>query len=538
MPTPFRLLLIVLFATLTQLLGCASSSKAPVTLDPIALPIINSFRDIGALVPSTANLKKMESDERIFPGELLAISGAHIADCQIEVDGIPTEIEKVLAKEILVRVPLGLNPLKKHTLTITNDFGSASLEFFSQHYIIASDTDDNRLHFMRTHAEEKGHIEMDTAYKMELDHKRVMLTLLSPSGGFLYSFGTEEKQSSKQSVSGNLFQVSLKLIHLAAQGEPKELKELSLKLHSQPVAVTMADENHLLLIGSRDVAILDVSDELTPKLVHRFDLTPALEEPHYIDAIALNGGRHLVALESLSNQLVVYDLADIRQPELINRVAIYPGLELPVTVDLEADPNSPNQFWVLAGSNLRSLASNLLTETQKLLTEKEKELGKVPEQLVQFTLENQQLQAKDTIPLPENFVPFFARFGSNEQLYVTGVNGNFIDFETMEFDLSLFKKLMGGLFNTVQFGRVLQITPATQEVTNHAQGLGLYYHLDYLEEFGPIFSLYKMGGTIWAPYVKVKWGVGVKSRGTFGIRDGHYKVIFPPYSVGHISVQH
>ncbi|GAA5216531.1 hypothetical protein GCM10025776_17530 [Corallincola platygyrae] len=478
-----------------------------------------------------------KSDQLIYPGEFVAIKGDRLSDAEVTIDGVPIPTFYHEQKSLLLRLPTGLNPVREHKLTVSNNFGSDSINFYSRHFIAATDTDNNQLHFMRTAPEEKGYIEMETAYDMTLDQKRALVSQISPSGGFLYSFGVESKKVNSSSITGFSYQVSMNLIHLAAYKKPELHSEFHVDLHSQPVAVTMSENNQIILLGAKDAAIIDISEEIKPRQVVRFNLAEATQKYHYMDVITLQQGQLLAVLETYGNKIIIYDISEASNPKQKSSYEVYPNVDLPIAVDLEIDPNNPDRFWVLSGPNLRALASNALTEVQRLFAEPTEGTVELPRELTQLSLTDTGVIESDKVRLPESFVPFYAKFGPNDTLFVTGLNGDLINSDNLELDLSLLKKLLTNVFSATQFGQVLEVKPDSKKVKAHAKGLGLYYHLEYMPELGPVFSLYKLGGTVFAPYVNVKWGVGVKSRGTFAIRKAHYKSIFPPYAVGYVSVQ-
>ncbi|MCE9687663.1 hypothetical protein LZP73_15855 [Shewanella sp. AS16] len=537
----------ILFSTLLvcSIAGCASKGKQPKAMPPapsFGPPKIIQMRDIGAIAPTGNSVADMASDGNIYPGEWLAIEGKFIAESQFQIDGQTLVPARLTAKAMLVRVPAGLSPVKLHKLVLTNAHGTATREFHTRHYIAATDTDENRLHFLRTDPATKGYIEMDSAYEMELTQKRALLSQISPSHGFLYSFGiiSREKVSREKAATetGMAYKVSLQTIHLAAAGMPAVIDETEIALSSQPTSVSMDDKGRLVLLGARDLVFIDVSEETHPKIMAKLALPATSGKELYMDALFLNQGKHLALMETTQNRLLIYDIADLARPALVAQQRVYPKADMPLLVDILADPAQSNRFWVLAGANLRILDEQLQDLYSRVMDGSQAdEAHEVSEQLIAFEFKDGALIPGKTIDLPENFVPFFGISGPDKRLYVSGFNGEFLDFKTLTLDMGLVKNMFLSLVNTVQFGRILAIDPKSGQIQNQAQGLGLYYHLDYMPDLGPVYALYKLSGKMFAPFVKVKWGIGVSSRGTFSIRDGSANSIFPPYSVGYISLQ-
>lgn len=536
----FRTSLFFSCSALFALIGLLSAFQSTAVPPPAPVPQppkIALVKDISALTPVDAVGNAVTSDGLIYPGEHLLIEGQWLTGAAITIDNIPLAALTHSDTLIRVQVPRGLSPISEHQLRLTTPLGQASYVFDSSHYIAAADTDDNRIHLLRTDRKQKGYIDKHSVKGATIDHQRVLLTQLSPSAALLYSFGIDDKVPLKTPSGRFDYQISMQITDLTAPETPQVYNTVQLSLHSQPVAVSMLDTETLMLVGAKDIALVSVTDEAAPSQVTRFDLLNFSDDYHYIDAIAISAGNTLVALETYHNQLVHYDLSERTHPVLISQTPLYPELSLPVSVDLEADAEHPERFWVLAGGNLRTLRAGVTEQFQSMFVEGE-ESADIPYQLRQFAqLENQLVEQKQ-IELPHQFVPFYAHHRAGQPIYVSGINGEFVDFETLDLDLDLLKKLVGGLFGTLQFGRILAVDPNAQTVSDYAKGLGLYYHLDSMPGTGPVFPLYKLSGSMFAPFVKVSWGIGVKSRGTFALRNGHYKSIFPPYSVGHITVQY
>ncbi|QSX29708.1 hypothetical protein JYB88_16185 [Shewanella cyperi] len=527
----------LLALALILLPGCNSTPRQVKPAVQSQQPQIVRVRDIGSQLPTaTAKLSKLTSDGLIYPGELLAIEGNIPADAQIQIDGqVVTKLQQ-LDKAVLIRVPAELAAGQAHRLSVSNAQGMAQWEFFSRHYIIATDTDANRLQFMRTDPKAKGLIEMDSAYDMTLDLKRAMFTQVSPSHAYLYAFGIDGRERAANDT-GKQYHVLLQIIDLTAPGQPALLTEIPLELQSQPTAVARNGQQ-MILLGAKDLAILDVSDELAPKVISRMSLPGDRGNEMYLDVLFLQDGRRAAVLEAINNQVLLLDTENPQQPRELSRLQLFKDAKVPLLVDLERDPRDPNRFWALAGANLRVVSTKAKDLYHSLFGDDDTVASEaIPEMLQLLSINNDRLEPGQSITLPDNFVPFYAAAGEDNRLYVSGINGELLDFHDLSLDSTLIKQLFGGLLGTVQFGRILAVDTATAQVSNHAKGLGLYYHLTYNDDLGPVFALYKLSGKIFAPFVKVKWGVGVNSRGTFAIREGSATSIFPPYSVGHVSIQ-
>jgi hypothetical protein len=226
-----------------------------------------------------------------------------------------------------------------------------------------------------------------------------------------------------------------------------------------------------------------------------------------------------VLTRSESNQLQVES-----QLKLLNSGA------LPLSVDLEVDYDDTDKLWVLIGQNLRQLGKKVYDKNLQVE-------DSTPEQLVALSFTAGHLKKSKTINLPNHFVPFYISSKEPGNFYVSGINGLYFEFEENNDWNKKLKTMASMLLKSVKPGRILSINTETNEITTVIEGVGIYYHITSIPGKGPAFTLLKLSGTIWFPYINVAWGMGIQGRGTYSLRKLDSKVIFPPYSLGQISFQ-
>ncbi|THB65526.1 MAG: hypothetical protein D6B27_08415 [Gammaproteobacteria bacterium] len=515
------------------LCGCANNQPKE-NINDDGSPGIDHIADIGSLPIDKEINKKERSDGKYTPGEYIFITGRNLKNSKIFIDNKTVQIEQVLNKGIVIRVPRGLSPSLKHKLKVSNEKGVASEYFYSTHYLISTDTDGNNVGFMRTRHDVKGLVEKE---RIEIEHDRVLFNVISNNGGFAYSLGTASKvdYSGRQGLK---YGIGVKTIHLAAPNEPKEVTQQIFPLYSAPTSVSLSSNNQLIILGKRDISIIDAKNPLKLKFINNFKLPDHGKETTFVDVVFLDDGKTVVVLDAQYNVISLIDISNPLSPEVMSEENLFPGIELPMVVDLESDPHNDKKFWVLCGPNFRVASQKAKELYDRIFHNKEKKQKvDIAEQLISISIENGVMSIGSVHKLPEKFAPFFAVFGEDDNIYVSGIKMDILNMDEVGNINKWIKSLGKMLWNSVAIGRVLKINPNTGKYKSTSKGFGIYYHLVYCKDIGPAFTLLKLKGTLFPPFVKMSWGVGVKSQGTYAVRSLDKHALFPPYSLGHISFQ-
>lgn len=522
----------VVFAIVSTV-GCSKSSS----VKPIASikPQITSVVDNGSLVfyqpvnsVESSPYHKANSDKQYFPGEQLVIRGKNLQNVAVSLDGellVPTSQQRDF---IAIKLPRKMHPFNQHTLKIESADGQDQWSFNSSHFLIGTDTDGNRLHLLKTNPNEKGGFAKKT---IEIEQTRAMFNLISQDGGFVFSIGVDSKTKSKNGED-IVYGLSFNTIHLNHAKSPKKVSSQTIELNSAPISASIDQHGNVLLLGKTDLLLIDVSNPLEPRVLSQLALPTEADgnETIYTDAVFINQSARIALLETYTNKVSVVSIAMDKTMNIESEFSLFDSSVLPFSIDLSVDPHNDNNLWVLIGPNLRQLG-------EKIYGDRESEGNTIPEKLVALQFVNNKLEKNREILLPDNFVPFFVSHENENQVLVSGMNGSFFEFDE-DADWKDKLKVIGPmLMSSVNVGRILSVDPKTDTVTTAIEGVGIYYHVTFIPGKGPAFSLLKLTGAIWFPFVKAAWGMGIQDRGTYSLRNLSTKALFPPYSLGYVSFQ-
>lgn len=529
--------------------SCSSSGKksAPVASDAITVntgkPKITGLVDLGLIdIPSGDTLPAPISDKRFYPGEWVLLKGKNLIADKISIDGKPVSIKKYFSGQPVFQIPTGLSPLKKHQLVLSHDKGEASYQFTSTHYIVVTDTDDKKIHLIRTNPKAEGGIEEEWL-KLDTKLDRPLFNLISPDSQFLFCINIKENAERRILENHKSYILEVVSFHLTAPEKPTQISIMKVEIESALTDAVINDNNQLMLLGRQSLVVLSTQDPRKLQEVGRLVLpnnSVDAESTYYGDAIFLNNGTRVAALEVQSNMVVLIDISNAGQYKVLDKKSILPEKKLPFSVDLEADPQVPGQFWVLQAPNFRQIDSKLL---KNLYSRYIKRADTPPEKkpiyrLQKMNVTSDQLQISTTLALPENYTAYYASFGQDGRLYVTTSKMDFLetDFSRKNND-GVMKAAKDILWGSISFGRILAIDTKTGNTEKVAGGVGIYYHLVDVPDIGQVFSLLKLGPSLSFPYMVPHWGVGIKSTGTYAKRKMDIYALFPPYSVGYIAYQ-
>lgn len=535
---------LVFFLLMMVSVSCQQAVKSTAIVNtqiPInkAAPKISGLTDLGGLdIPLGGGIPTNFSDGRYSPSEWILVRGNNLGATSVDIDGVSVKVDQYFGANPLIRVPTNLAPLKKHLLKVQTDLGVAQTEFYTSHYIATTDTDGKKVHLIRTNHDERGGVEEEW---LQLTEKpdRPMFVLVSPDSRFLYAIHIREEVARVYS-DVNAYELEIFTYHLANPNIPALMKSWRVTVGSSPIDATMNPDGTILLLGKRSFTLVNSSDPLDLKLIGSKRLPDNKDNTTFVDAVFLNNNQKIAALETYSNRVYLFDNNPGANFPLLNSIELQPSKTIPLSVDLEVDNKNDSDFWVLEGPNYR-LSGNSLEKLYKKIFNKPQppESERSVSQLQKVHLNKNQLFLSNSIPLPNNYVTFFSKFGVNGKLNITMAKFDFINAQSdTDSSKTLLKKMTNFLWDSISIGRVIALDVETAKTETIASGVGLYYDLVDVPDIGPVFSLLKFGPSFSFPYMAPSWGLGIKSTGTYAKRamDGH--AIFPPYSVGFVVFQY
>ncbi len=544
---------LVALASLSSCQKQATKVSAKVnTQMPINLksPKITGMIDLGGIdIPVGGGIPRQLSDGRFSPGEWVVLQGENLGAVAIDIDGIAVNIEHYFENSPLFQIPIHLAPLKHHKLRLQTELGTTTTEFYTSHYISATDTDGKKVHLIRTHHDAKGGVEEEW---IELDGAmdRPMFALMSPNSRFLYVINI--KEDAPEIYSGlKAYKLEIFTYHLANPNKPAVINKWDVNLGSSPIDATINSEGTILLLGKRSFTLINAKDPQDLQLIGSQKLPDNAEKTTFVDAIFLDKNQKIAFLETYSNTVYlfenskVFENSSVKKFPLLSSLKLQPSKSIPLSVDLEVDNKNDNEFWVLEGPNYR-LSGDSLEKLYKKIFKKS-----VPDESERYVSQVQKVQVAansmtlgKSLPLPNNYVTFAAKFSHDGLLFITMTKLDFInaqaDAEVTDSasGKSLLKKMTGFLWDSISVGRVTSLNVETGRYDTLASGVGLYYDLIDVPDIGPVFSLLKFGPSFSFPYLAPTWGIGIKSTGTYAKRGMNGRAIFPPYSVGFVGFQY
>ncbi|PCK07450.1 MAG: hypothetical protein COA42_14210 [Alteromonadaceae bacterium] len=539
------------FLSLTVLILAACNTQSVKEPPPVVsgvipvnngAPSISGLKDLGGLDIGLGEvLPKLMSDERFSPGEWLLVQGKNLGVSSLSIDGVTVPIDRYFGNYPLLRIPTGLSPLKQHTLTLTHAAGSASANFDSSHYIVTTDTDGKKSYFIRTNAKDRGGIEKEKKWIEEPSEDAIpMFNLISNDSAFSYIINIKKRSGEViEGVHG--YRLEINSYHLAAPEAPQKVATTYVDIASTPVQVTLGDDNTLLVVGKRDITLVDVTDPLKPAGISSLILpeNEGKQKTAYVDAIFLDDGKQIAVLETYNNTVSLIDASDRHNLNITDTFNILPEKSIALSVDLEPDPNDNKRFWALLGPNYRLAGSRLVDTYKKIFKKNVEESRRAVNRVQSFTLASGKLILGNSVATPEHYATYFAVFGEDGRIYVSATKMDFLNFNFKKGGrLNVIKMVKNFLSTSVSFGRIVAIDPNTGDTETISSGGGIFYHLVDVPDIGPVFSLLKFGPSFSFPYLTPSWGLGVKSTGTYAMRKMNRYAVFPPYSIGYVDFQY
>jgi len=527
--------------------GCAGTTLVRVAIPDgrAGAPHIRQLVDLGALpLPATGPVSTAASDGRFTPGEIVAVVGEHLsASPRVDVDGRPVElVGHLTGGSLLVRLPRGLDPAIPHGLRVTTAGGEATTPVQVQSYVVAADTGAGVVRVLTVSGRDAATFGEDVR---EVALPRAKFVAISPSGAFAYVLQTPKKDDSGACHS------ELLVLHLGAAGGPRELARTLVDTSSPGAWLLPLDDDTLVVVGERDLVVLDDLLAAKPRVRGRLEAPKAPAKQAWLDALLLDGGRRAALLDGWDNRLDLVDLASLDSPRLVHSLALAPAGALPAVVDLAAGP--AGRFWVLTGPNYR-LAGRTIQRAATAVANGARELAgvkpaattqapvleTVPARVLGVRLAGDgasrrlELDGKPTA-LPADFHPLFGR-DTGERLLVSGVSTRALDFSEVDLSLDGVRALVRSLGDTVQLGRLVAVD-RDGAARVQTQGLALYFDLDLLPSGQMVYGIVRIGPKVLPPSLAVDWGVEAGPGSYRKLRSLESKAVIPPYSYGLIAAQ-
>lgn len=521
------------------------------------LPRIDRLVDLGGLaLPSVGPIDARESDGIFTPGEWVAVVGENLGEnAAVLVDNKPLPVEGFLAGgSLLVRVPRGLSPRAFHQFSVTTQMGRAGADWPISSYVVAADPNGNALEFLRIGPDSKEVLDRSPTV-LPVDWARGHA--FSPSGSLLYVI--QSPQGETDPVTHQVsYSAQLKVVHLGAKAKPRAIADLQVRLSCPPTAVAALGDSIVLVLGERELAVVDVSHLDRMSAVGRLvlaDPNGAAPELFWTEVVPINNGRQAVLLETNGNRLALIDLVSLAAPRLLSEMSVAAGIDLPVTVGIGRDPDDAAAVWVLQGPNVRIGTEKARQVYARLMgtkgaaaasptNRKTQSGGSHPEtpgldgipRVLRVRATEGELRVVETRALPEGFNPLYFMSRPGGVLIVSGVNSKVFEFAGVEASTEGASKVLSVLGDSLQFGRIIKMSESDSPVTV-IQGPALYFNLDVMPEVGLVYSTWRLGVGGFPPGPKVKWGVEVEEHGFSDFGSLSWKSIIPPYAFSVFAVQ-
>lgn len=501
-------------------------------------PEIERLIDLGSLPPNKSGVLSREMSDNIFtPGEWAAVIGKNIAaqDTQITIGKKNIPISGFLkGGYLLIRIPRGLSPYKKQSLTLKTRYGKSKISFNINSYVVINDPGERKLRFYRTLVDNRNHLEERTVIQVYpgCNYR------LSPRGGFIYFIQRGE------SKLPDIY--SLVTVHMGQSSRPKKVSTITFENDTPPSAMDIDQEGRTLLLLSKSrMLTFTIGNPLKPRLLCSFPLpSPGkFREPSFRKSLFLHNGKKAVILENLSNTLYLIDLNNPENPRLLQTLKAAPGITLPVIIDMVSDRKDATSFWVLQGPNmglshqgLIDFLINLSTAKNSTDPEKDDKLTG-PRQIVNLVIKEDRLEIKKKILLPGGFFPLSMKKKQNGGMLISGVNYDLLKFLQLKPTFEGMKKALVLLKDTIQLGRIISISEKGNTKTV-AQGLSIFLSIDTVPENGSlIYTVMKIGPRYIPPSVGIDLGFEIREKQYILIRKLSWETMLPPYTIPAITFQ-
>jgi hypothetical protein len=523
-------------------------------------PAIDRLVDLGGWpLPASGQLSQEDSDGVLTPGEWVAVLGHGLdagSKSSLTIDGTAVAVRGHLqGGSLLVQVPRKLAPRRAHQLAVTTPSGTASIEFHVRSYVVVGDTDGKTVRFLPMEFDGKAMISKSA---VDLELNGAHLHTLSPSGAWLYIL----QETGLLGQSGPVT-ADIAVVHMGARKRPRMIGSFSVRSVSPPTALTMVDENTLLVLGENDLLVCEVTaGRIVPSASVPLPRSPG--KSLYVDVLPLPGRSAAVVLEAYSNAVTLIDLSDLHQPRVVNTLSAGETNDIPWSVNLTPDLDDPTGFWLLQGPNLRISGEKLGRFADRLAAKTKAALGMktsapaptaAPGNKPTDADQNKgarlvhlravagflEIERDDERALPDDFLPFYVLSQPKGEFLVSGVSSDIFRFAGIPRSFDGVKTVVDVLANSLQFGRVLRLRKAGPDEWT-LKGPTLYFNLDTLADGTMVYSTIQPGVSVLPPSLEVQWGVDATGPSATGrdFRDLNaleWTALLPPYTFGLLSVQ-
>jgi hypothetical protein len=512
-------------------------------------PKIEKLMDLGGLPLADGKLETKYQDERFTPAEWVAVVGQGLHDAAITLDGAALPIGGYLdGGSVLVRLPGNLAPAA-HEIAVKSAAGEARASFDSLTYVIGSDTDGDKIRFLRIGAQ--GQARVDDP-ELSVGQKGTLYHALSADGSVLYGLGITDKKKGNEEI---VYSTDIAMFHMGGKNVPEALGSITFPMTSHPTGIAVAQGNLLLILGTGELVLFKIPDDPRkfPEPIGKLPLAKKRDD-RFLEMALLQNGLSVAVLEVNDNWVSVISIADPTKPKKIAELELGPAHDLPFSVDLAVDPTDPNGLFVLQGLNMR-LGGKKVEEGKNAVTGLVKAaydlaLGKpAPEKqeapkvdlpktgrLIGLKLADTGLSKTTELPLPEEFLPLFCVPVPDGRFFVSGVSPGALETSSLDASIDGAGKLLGFVKDTVQLGKIAVIDRSGKS-SIEVQGVAVFFDVDVLPGGELVYSGMRISGKVLPPFLAVKWGVGVGSSGFYGLQELDYGYVIPPYTYGQVSVQ-
>jgi hypothetical protein len=518
--------------------GCRTSLQRvshPVQAD--VPPRIDSLTDLGALPPAARGKLSVEHRDGVFtPGEWVAVTGTGLSrsDARVSIGGAAVPVEGHVEGGLLVRVPRGLSPRVRPTLTVETALGRAQRSLAYASHVVVSDVSGNHLRFFRMSPDAERLF--DEAHALELT--RVRSHVFSPDGGIVHA------------VQAHAEHYALATVHVAAAEQPALLSTLPLELAGVPLSlVDVPARAQVWLLTQSELVVFDVRDALKPREESRVRTPAGLPA----SIAVLGNGSHAAVLEREANLVWCFDMRG-KLPVLVQTLALPPEGTPRASIALWSDAREPQRLWVLQGRSLERLTKRV-DGVKGLLSgslDRAREavgLGEPgptadpapapppppPARILALAM-NDQLAVERELPLPDAFLPLFLRSSNDGRLLVSGITSDAARLESFGESVLDLKNATSWLSGSSQFGRVVAVDPSgARPPETLVQGMAMFFDVAQLPDGQLVYSAMRLGVHITGP--GVDWRIEAPNVDAVKVRTLSWTFILPPYVSPPLSLQ-
>lgn len=494
------------------------------------IPSIAGITDLGGLpLPASGNVTAGESDGVITPGEWIALNGTNLAaDTEYAVDGATLRPYGYFENgSVLFRAPGRMSPRGDHRFTAKNPRGEASFAFKITSYVVTADFDGSDVRAIPSLPEGKKFLSDDFT---DLDISGAKIHAISPERSLLAIISTVDKDSLLKGINNKLI-----LVNMAAKNRPAEIARVNTPGVTLPTALAFIDEQTIVILGTSSITLVDITAPRKPAVRATLDLSKEAKTtdstiPQFLNAIAVLGNGRCAIMDAVSNRVILVSVStDGMRSECVYDLP--ESGNLPYTIDIAADPDNADACFVLQGPNLRvggEKIKRFITSFASSGKEEHTEIS-VPCRVLRVSFNGGKPALLGKKILGDRFFPMYMCAGKNDLQYVSGINGDVLNFAGVDLSMEGVGKIVNVMKDTMQLGRVMKLSGNSVPETC-VQGMAMYFNIDMIGD-DIAYSMIRAGYKVLPPGVTAEWGVEVRKGGYVMLKRLEYKSIIPPYSL-------